>query len=288
MSFPVKNTPPFDELFEHQDSAYIKPYSGYKYGILIRRYPEDYAQDTLADKFFNEARMWATGVRGISPMEMHLNFVKKGQYQNMNPEDYIEMIYNKTTIVNPFNSRIAIEIMRKLNIPKESIVLDPCAGWGDRAAACGKYGIQKYIGCDPNERLAPIYPKLFSAMGKSEYEFHNIPFEEYGGTECDVVLTSPPFLGRNGIMVEKYEGEKNASKFVGDEFINKFYEPMVNKVLKCLKPGGYFLLYVNEETWQASKYVGFDYLGKFGFFQDIGAGFNEHKIRDMFVLQKKK
>ena len=286
MSFPVKRTPPFSELFVHEDSAYIKPYSGYKYGILIRRYPEDYAQDTLADKFFNEARMWATGARGVSPMSLHLKFVEEGKYQNMDPEEYIEMIYHKTTIVNPFNSRIAIEIMKKLKIPKESVVLDPCAGWGDRAAACGKYGIQKYIGCDPNERLAPIYPKLFEAMGV-DYEFHNIPFEEYGGTTCDVVLTSPPFLGKDGIMVEKYEGEKNASKFEGSDFVNIFYKPMVSKVLKCLKPGGYFLLYVNEDTWKATPQEGFEYLGKFGFFQDIGKGFNKYKIRDMFILQKK-
>ncbi|CAE7609491.1 unnamed protein product, partial [Symbiodinium microadriaticum] len=117
---------------------------------------------------------------------------------------------------------------------KAAVVLDPCAGWGDRmlGAEASAY-VKRYIGFDPNTTLRPGYADTMKACGhridamtdryvrfSNQFEIHSYPFEvgvlRIPTESIDFVFTSPPFFD-----YEMYN-PKNP-QYV--DWITEFYDP---------------------------------------------------------------
>lgn len=119
-------------------------------------------------------------------------------------------------------------------------ILDPCAGYGGRAAGILASG-RTYIGVDPHPNAPLSYEGLAKAMGKS-LTFLNLPFEDVslGNLLADMVFTSPPYFS-----VERYSPDSAQSwvRYKTWESWDKgFLQPMVAKSWSHLKAGGVFLV----------------------------------------------
>jgi hypothetical protein len=140
-----------------------------------------------------------------------------------------------------------------------SVVLDPCAGWGDRllgASACP--GLRTYIGFDPNKCLRPGYAQLLrhsvgarvtdlssSSMRMSNsFEVHSLPFELGAprlvrDSSCDLVFTSPPFFD-----YEMYSPDN--PEYV--DWLKEFYEPLFVQAARCVKPHGFVCIHIGDTS----------------------------------------
>lgn len=148
--------------------------------------------------------------------------------------------------VNQFRPMIAKYIYCLLK-PKYGI-LDFSAGWGGRCLAAMSMGIP-YIGIDSNEELGNTYKKMIDAyepnanvnilIKKSE----EVDFSKY---DYDLIFTSPPYF-----MIEKY---KYMPVYTNKEdFLEKFFVPVVKNAWKYLRKSGHMALNMPEEMYLAIK-----------------------------------
>ena len=131
------------------------------------------------------------------------------------------------------------------------IVLDPCAGWGDRMMAASTVStIQQYIGFDPNEQLRAGYIEIMNLSGaqhigdnplafSNQYLIHSIPFEhnQLESNSVDLVFTSPPFFD-----YEIY----NSTNPQYSNWIDEFYIPLFRESCRCVKPNKYVVMYIEN------------------------------------------
>ena len=140
---------------------------------------------------------------------------------------------------------------------KAEIVLDPCAGWGDRMlGAASSAFVKRYIGFDPNVTLRPGYADTMKACGhrvkalsdynmqfSNGFEIHSHPFEvgvlRVPTETIDLVFTSPPFFD-----YEMYN-PKNP-QYV--DWIKEFYEPFVIHSCRVVKPGHFVGIYIGDTS----------------------------------------
>lgn len=126
-------------------------------------------------------------------------------------------------------------------------VLDPCAGWGDRALGAAAAGVDSYVGVDPNPRLIDGHAGIKQLVSPVRCEFHPVPFEDYAhaGEAPDLVFTSPPFHD-----FEVYADDPTQSTRFADlaEWTNEWYLPMVDKAWGLLAPGGHLALYIAGDS----------------------------------------
>jgi hypothetical protein len=140
---------------------------------------------------------------------------------------------------------------------RPAIVLDPCAGWGDRLLGAEVAGVGKYIGFDPNRSLRPGYARIMSTCGhqptsltstslqfSNSYEIHSLPFEEGAATHLaddsvDLVFTSPPFFD-----YEMYSPENPQYT----NWLTEFYEPLFIQSARVVKTGGAVCIYIGDTS----------------------------------------
>jgi hypothetical protein len=156
---------------------------------------------------------------------------------------------------NYFNPVFCLWVYRKLGKclkkdPDRVRILDPSAGWGDRAIAACAYGAAVYHGFDPNSELKEAYRKIFADFAPpsraEDFWVKTEPFKGVGTAEgsYDIVLTSPPFFD-----LEDYpaEGGDEARKLPTYHAWRKhFYEPYVRQSWAAVRPGGFLVLYVDN------------------------------------------
>jgi DNA modification methylase len=122
--------------------------------------------------------------------------------------------------------------------PVGGLVLDPCAGYGGRAAGTLASG-RRYLGVDPNPKASPAFSGIARDLG-GDLRFFNQPFEEFDelGQGADLVFTSPPYFS-----VERYSDDSTQSwvryKTWGS-WVRGFLKPFVERSWTHLKPDGYF------------------------------------------------
>jgi hypothetical protein len=74
------------------------------------------------------------------------------------------------------------------------VVLDPCSGWGGRLLGVVASGA-RYIGYEPNIETYNNLLAMVDFLNISDrVELYNIPAENMGNHEYDMVLTSPPYF----------------------------------------------------------------------------------------------
>lgn len=159
----------------------------------------------------------------------------------------LQAVVRAPTNFRPSLARAIVEAFS----PEGGFVLDPCAGYGGRAAgtlSCGRV----YLGVDPHPKASPSFEGLSKDLG-GELTFVNQPFEEFEGNpeEADLVFTSPPYFS-----VERYSDDSTQSWVrykTWDSWVKGFLTPLASKSLAYLKPDGYFC--VNTKDIREGKNV---------------------------------
>jgi hypothetical protein len=121
--------------------------------------------------------------------------------------------------------------------PIGGTVLDPCAGYGGRAAGVLAAG-RAYVGVDPHPLANASFSGLQAALGGS-LEFHPSPFEDadLGDIKADLVFTSPPYFS-----VERYAEDATQSwvRYSSwQAWVDGFLRSFVTKSVAHLKSGGH-------------------------------------------------
>jgi len=159
----------------------------------------------------------------------------KAQYQ-------VFQLYYGT--VNQFRPLVAKWVYARLK-PKVGI-LDFSMGWGGRLMAAMSMGIP-YIGCDANTKLQPAYEQMIQTLeptADATLFFQPAETMNFQRHRYDLVFTSPPYF-----MVEQYE--KMPAYASKQDFLERFFLPVVHKAWTHLLPGGHLALNMPSEMKDA-------------------------------------
>lgn len=143
---------------------------------------------------------------------------------------------------------------------KPKRVLDMSSGWGDRLISSSLYGINTYIGVDPNSELHPRYKQMIDMYApKKDYKMICKPFEDITDNDIgiepfDMMFSSPPYF-----TTERYSSDDTQSfnRYSNiDTWLKGFMYPSLDICYKHLKVGG-ILAFVLSDTRQGDKIVNF-------------------------------
>jgi len=127
-------------------------------------------------------------------------------------------------------------------------VLDFSAGWGGRCLAAISLNIP-YIGIDTNTNLEKSYYDMlgmFEPDAKGKMIFKQSEHVDFSKFKYDLCFTSPPYF-----KIEKYEKMPNYP--TKQDFLDKFFIPVVLKAWKYLTYNGHLALNMPEEMYNALK-----------------------------------
>jgi hypothetical protein len=150
--------------------------------------------------------------------------------------------------INQFRPAVAKWLYCELGAKKG--ILDFSAGWGGRCLAAMTLGIP-YIGIDANVRLEAPYKQMINAYKPDadvKMLFQPSETVDFSKYKYDLVFTSPPYF-----MIEKYE--KMPAYSSKQDFLDKFFIPVINKVWGGLQKGGKMALNMPEEMYLAIRSI---------------------------------
>jgi hypothetical protein len=129
-------------------------------------------------------------------------------------------------------------------------IMDFSAGWGGRCLAAMSLGIP-YIGVDANTKLRTAYKSIIATYEpKAKVKMYFQPSEtfDFSKHRYDLVFTSPPYF-----TLEEYERmPQYKSK---QNFLDKFFIPVVMNAWKYLLPKGNMALNMPAEMYEAVKHI---------------------------------
>ena len=186
---------------------------------------------------------------------------------------------NGTQSPSNFRPGFALFLYRKFCKP-ESVILDPCTGYGGRLVAFFASGCQRYIGIDPNTQTYESNVRMAQELGFADkVELHNLPVEdvdlEVVRDRCDFSFTSPPYFCK-----EYYSDQdtQSCNRYkTGESWYKGFLLPFMELQFVALKAGSYCCVNIADVkigkdkypladwTKKAGQKVGFDFLGERGF-----------------------
>ena len=163
------------------------------------------------------------------------------------------------TAFPPFHARYFAD--KFLPTEGDSIVVDPCAGWGGRligTLCVPRLGHVQYIGVDPERRNQEAYEGL--TRRATVYLKKEIPgprsakvfvaaFEDWVASKTaarlfgkvNLVMTSPPYFGAENYNPKNRAQSANRYKTY-EAWREGFYRPLVKGAFNLLKPNGIFIL----------------------------------------------
>lgn len=157
-------------------------------------------------------------------------------------------------------------------VPEGGRILDPCHGWGGRMLGFLLSKAAHYHGFDVDPRTRDGVLAMFNdlmplAASDKTSKLELKPFEDAKLTAAsyDFALTSPPYFN-----IEKYGGDLSSWKRYDtfEKWVPGFYQPMIAKVAKALKPGATFALQVGNQVYPLEQIardfaptVGLDHVG---------------------------
>ena len=231
--------------------------------ILIRTFPGDYLNaDALSNHFIEDVRIDCRAGLKPTPREVwdKISPGKRGATKHMLREE----IYNQTRECNTFNPVFVKWILEKLFTStsriklSDVIMLDPSSGWGDRLIGAAAAGIKKYIGFDPNPRLADCYKDMIKMFTTPDQDFsvQTEPFTWYNTGKVNVALTSPPYFNYEEYVLPGEIGEKEQS--IGkypkyEDWKEKMYVPYITDMYNAVIQGGWIIVYI-EDYMLENKY----------------------------------
>jgi tRNA1(Val) A37 N6-methylase TrmN6 len=197
---------------------------------------------------------FAENMRNPEMVEFLTDLVRRYKSKlSINYDDPMDLLPHQYSVfqlyygtVNQFRPAVAKWLYCKLK-PKHGI-LDFSAGWGGRALAAMSLNIP-YTGIDTNKSLERAYNGMFDMIKPtSPTKIIISPAEtvDYSQFEYDLVFTSPPYF-----MIERYS---SMPEYVSnDDFLNRFFRPVVKEVWKYLKPGGHLALNMPHAMYMACR-----------------------------------
>lgn len=167
-----------------------------------------------------------------------------------------EAVYAAVPECTQFKVSLAWWVFRHF---RAEVVLDPCAGWGDRLIGAAAAGVRRYLGADPNEALreghTEISRTLLSATQQKSFAIEYTSFEAldlekagyHGANRPDLVFTSPPFYDFE-VYAEgsQARGQSIEGSAGFDAWLRGFLLPSLDKMWQALRPGGHLVLYLKD------------------------------------------
>ena len=190
-------------------------------------------------------------------------FRKPNKSAIVNAISFLEFDKSSGCAFPPFHAKFLAD--KYLPKDMDSIVLDPCAGWGGRLLGTllvNRPNHVQYIGIDPEERNRAAYEGLTrratvwlkkEITGTRDSSIYYQPFEDWIVSKdakrlfgkVDLIMTSPPYFG-----AENYNpGNPNQSANRYDQYRvwrEKFYRVLIRGAFKLLKPNGHFVLNIAD------------------------------------------
>ena len=219
--------------------------------IVIRQYPEDYESvDHISNHFTESVRIYCRFGDFDTPFETWEKIKNNVDYLRKNKHDKREYIYSLTRECNTFNPTFCLYIISKL-VGKNSKILDPSSGWGDRLIASLASDANLYLGFDPNKKLQKSYNKIIKVLGNNDKEKYKVipePFEDVkrllSPNYYDIAITSPPYYD-----LEIYDSSEMQSVVRNKSFnkwIDDFYYPYLANMIYAIKVNGYVVIYIED------------------------------------------
>lgn len=167
-----------------------------------------------------------------------------------------EAVYAAVPECTQFKISLAWWVFRRF---RAAVVLDPCAGWGDRLIGAAAAGVRRYLGADPNVALRAgheeIVRTLLSAKQQKAFTVEYTPFAAldlekagyHGKNRPDLVFTSPPFFDFEVYAEGAQARGQSIEDTVGfDAWLRGFLLPALDKMWQALRPGGHLVLYLKD------------------------------------------
>lgn len=223
------------------------------------------AGNKFLDKFFFNKRIQTIGNRGINFPTFYKQrkkwlkkaYIKKNFDFNKtdhpslknNPKKNLFKVYGLYfSSINQFKPSLAKSIYCKYK-PKR--VLDFSAGWGGRLLGAMVLPDIHYTGIDTNVALKKPYTDLIKRLGvknRVKMIWKDSSKVDYSKLKYDMVFTSPPYF-----MLEKYQ---NMPQYKNKEdFVEKFYKPVIIKTFTNLEKGGNYILNIPVEMYEITKKI---------------------------------
>ena len=178
-----------------------------------------------------------------------LNYYKREKNKNGKKNVWVVLkeVYN--ICISPINIIRPLVYMEIYAKYQPLCVLDFCAGWGGAVTAAAALNVPRYVGIEINTDLREPYQRLCAFLQdqgtqtEMDLRFQDALTVDYAAIEYDLVFTSPPYY-----FIQKYKHNKEYKKGK-DEMDAVFYRPLFLSVYRHLKPGGHFILNVNQEVY---------------------------------------
>lgn len=217
-----------------------------------------YELNLITDYFSETARMKARRRGEQSPEQYYRNsfdsLVKQGRWLMKSKEESLplrhwvrEAIFQAKPKLecSTFRVTLAKAIMKQFGAKR---VLDPSAGWGDRALGAAAAGVESYLGFDVNSNLRGPYSELSEFLTKRGHDVELV-LQDFLTTDLpprsfDTVFTSPPYFD-----LEVYSDDEEQSihgRDTIDVWVTEFLLPYLEKAWTALSVGGNLLLYILE------------------------------------------
>ncbi len=175
---------------------------------------------------------------------------KKGKKLTLN--NLNNLIYESKGVKNCTNYKITylLSILSRFR-PKRW--LDLSSGWSDRLlSACishRKYGLEEYVGNDPNECLHKHYKEIVKQFGSGlKTKFYQEKAEEFSTQNYlgrfDFIFTSPPFYTYE-IYTEEQKKDKNLANI--RDWLENFLFIVLRKSYEMLSDDGNLLMYIEDK-----------------------------------------
>lgn len=158
-----------------------------------------------------------------------------------------------TSYVQEFPPHVARDLALEYGLTKDSLVLDPCAGWGGRMLGFSAV-VNSYTCCEPSSRTVAGLRKLVAFIHSFRREFnaivHEAPFEDVQLQNglYDFALTSPPYYD-----TEWYAPGEVANSFnrysTFEAWCAGFYAPLIHRTMAALKPGAAFVINIGSRIY---------------------------------------
>ena len=249
---------------------------GYKFSFVVQRlWPEDMRKSDAISLHFNDAvraqcrfgnkpspaEVWGNSRRAIKQEAAQL----RKRFPRLSHDDALrEAIYDRAPWCNYFNPAFCLWVYRTLARrvkvdPKKVRIIDPSAGWGDRAIAACAFGAKSYHGYDPNTAMRSAYEAIIKEFvvgsdqrqsAKDAYQVSIQPFgierDESGQPleQAEIVLTSPPYFDLEEYPEEGGEVGRRLNTY--HAWLNGFFREYLRDAWDSVAPGGVLALYIEN------------------------------------------
>ena len=181
---------------------------------------------------------------------------KKGKVNELLYQS-LQLGINGVQYINEFPPLVAREMAVKYGCNKDSLVLDPCAGWGGRMIGISTVS-DKYVGFEPSTRtyaglVALKNGFIYNVNPSFDATIHNQCFEdsELPENSFDFAITSPPYYDTEEYSDEPTNSLNRYSTF--DLWLTGFFFPLIQKTMAALKPDKVFVLNIGSRVYPLSS-----------------------------------